>query len=121
MAIAFFNVLLGQYEIPKKIVTDQLGSYASGKASIPKLEGVKHVFVKSDARLNNRVENSHQPTRRREVALIGFKSQGQAQSFLSGFDVIRGHVRPKKHVLCAMEYRVRVREALLSWVAITMG
>jgi putative transposase len=27
---------------------------------------VKHVFVKAAARLNNRTENSHQPTRERE-------------------------------------------------------
>lgn len=36
------------------------------KAEIPELASVKHVFVKAAARLNNRAENSHQPTRERE-------------------------------------------------------
>jgi transposase-like protein len=32
---------------------------------------------------NNRAENSHQPTRRRERKMQGFKSVGSAQRFLS--------------------------------------
>ncbi len=74
-----FNVLLGQYDTSRTIVTDQLGAQESGIAIIPKLERIKHVFVKSAARLNNRVENSHQLTRRREAGVNGFKSQNQAQ------------------------------------------
>jgi putative transposase len=32
---------------------------------------------------NNRAENSHQPTRRRERKMLRFKSAGSAQKFLS--------------------------------------
>ena len=52
--------------MPRKIVTDQLRSYPAEKADIPELVNVKHVFVKATARLKNRAENSHQPTRERE-------------------------------------------------------
>jgi putative transposase len=38
--------------------------------------------------LNNRAENSHQPTRRRERQMKQFKSAGQAQRFLSTHDQI---------------------------------
>jgi putative transposase len=52
--------------VPRKIVADQLRGYPAAKAEIPELVNVKHVFVKAAARLNNRAENSHQPTRERE-------------------------------------------------------
>lgn len=52
--------------VPRKIVTDQLRSYRAAKADIAALHNVKHVFVKAAARVNNRAENSHQPTRQRE-------------------------------------------------------
>jgi putative transposase len=49
-----------------------LRSYPVAKAEIPELADVKHVFVKAAARLNNRTENSHQPTRERERRTRGF-------------------------------------------------
>jgi hypothetical protein len=52
--------------VRRKIVTDQLGSYPAAKAEIPELVGVKHMFVKAAAQLNNRAENSRQPTRERK-------------------------------------------------------
>ena len=100
-ATAFFNLLLAEYVVPDRIVTDQLASYSAAKVQMMALDDVKHVFVKSEARLNNIVENSHQPTRRREVAMLGFKSREQAQTFLSSFDPIRQHFRPKKHQMRA--------------------
>jgi putative transposase len=38
--------------------------------------------------LNNRAENSHQPTRRRELTMKRFKSAGQARRFLSSHDQV---------------------------------
>jgi putative transposase len=38
--------------------------------------------------LNNRAENSHQPTRRRERIMKRFKSAGQIQRFLSAHDQV---------------------------------
>jgi putative transposase len=62
----FKRVLASCPEAPRKIVTDHLRSYPAAKAEILELANVKHVFVKASARLNNRAENSHQPTRERE-------------------------------------------------------
>ncbi|CAG9236307.1 hypothetical protein BGLA2_700131 [Burkholderia gladioli] len=45
-------VLSACAEAPKKIVTDQLGSYRAAKADMPKLANVTHVFVKTAACLN---------------------------------------------------------------------
>lgn len=60
-------------EAPRKIVTDQMRSYPEAKAEIPAMAHVKHVFVKASARINNRAENSHQPTRERERRMRGFR------------------------------------------------
>jgi putative transposase len=62
----FFRKVLRSCPVPSKIVTDKLRSYPAAKAEVPELAGVKPVFVKALARMNNRAENSHQPMRRRE-------------------------------------------------------
>ena len=65
---------------PSVIVTDKLKSYG---AAIKELElEVEHRQHKG---LNNRAENSHQPTRQREGAMRGFKSAEQAQQLLAAF------------------------------------
>src|ERR1700692_1233814 len=79
----FFKRVLRLSPVPRKIVTDQLRSYPAAKAEIPELANVKHVFVKAAARLNNRAENSHQPTRERERRMRGFRDPKRTQKFLS--------------------------------------
>lgn len=56
------------------------------------MPGVEHRQHKG---LNNRAENSRQPTRRREWQVKRFKSPGQAQRFLSAHDQINNlfHLR----------------------------
>ena len=63
---------------PRVMITDKLGSYAAAKREI--MPGVEHRQHKG---LNNRAENSRQPTRRRERIMKRFKSVRQAQQFLS--------------------------------------
>ena len=70
----FFRKLLKECQyMPRVIITDQLKSYGAAKREI--LPGVEHRQHRS---LNNRAENSHQPTRPRERRLQGFKSPGPA-------------------------------------------
>src|SRR4051812_33522172 len=65
------------------MITDKLASYGAAKREVmPSVERRKHKG------LNDRAENSHQPTRRRERQMKGFKSAGQAQRFLSAHDQI---------------------------------
>ncbi|MEA3113131.1 MAG: putative transposase, partial [Caballeronia sp.] len=77
----FFKRVLHSNPVPRKIITDQLRSYPAAKAEIPELANVKHVFVKAAARLNNRAENSHQPTRERERRMRGFRDQNAHRNF----------------------------------------
>jgi putative transposase len=75
----FFRKLLKElYYVPRVIITDKLKSYGAAKREI--LPGVEH---RQHKRLNNRAENSHQPTRLHEKKMRKFKSAGHAQRFLS--------------------------------------
>ena len=66
-------------------------------------------------RLNNRAENSHQPTRERERRMCGFKSSRHAQRFLAGFGVIASFFRPGRHLLAAKNYREIMRRRFTQW------
>jgi len=65
--------------------------------------------------LNNRAENSHQPTRQRERTMRGFKSAGHAQRFLSAFGPISDHFRPRRNRLHAAEYRATMQGRFQVW------
>ena len=65
--------------------------------------------------LNNRAENSHRPTRRRERQMQRFKSSGQAQEFLSAHAFIHGHFHPLRHLMAATAYRSFRSEAFSAW------
>jgi putative transposase len=101
----FFTRVMRSCPTPRKIVIDQLRSYSAAKAGIPELASVKHVFVKAAARVNNRAENSHQPTRERERRMRGFRDPKRTQEFLSCFGPIRQHFALKRHLLRASLYR----------------
>ena len=62
---------------PDVLVTDKLRSYGAAKAE---RLSARH---EQGLRKNNRAENSHQPTRRRERKMQRFKSPGSAQHLLS--------------------------------------
>jgi len=65
------------------MITDKLASYGAAKREI--MPGVEH---RQHRGLNNRAENSHQPTRQRERIMEWFTSVGQAQRFLSAHDQV---------------------------------
>jgi putative transposase len=110
----FFRKLLKVLRyVPRVIVTDQLGSYAAAKKELP--PSVEH---RRDRWLNNRVENSHQPTRERERRMRRFKSSGHAQRFLSVFGVIASFFRPGRHLLRAANYREIMLRRFAQWTEI---
>ncbi|BBB96544.1 putative transposase [Bradyrhizobium elkanii] len=68
---------------PRVMITDKLRSYGAARAKMG-----FHVEHRQHQALNNRAENSHQPTRRRERITKRFKSSHQAQRFLSVHDQV---------------------------------
>jgi putative transposase len=111
----FFRKLLkGCQYIPRVIITDQLRSYGAAKREL--LPGVEH---RQHRYLNNRAENSHQPTRQRERRMQGFKSPGQAQRFLSAYGPIAQYFRPRRHRFSASAYRHEMRQRFHTWQELT--
>ena len=97
----FFRELLkGLRYVPRMLVTDKLAS--CGVAARELMASVEHRRSKY---LNNRVENSHQPTSTREWLMQRFASPGQAQRFLFAFSHIRQHFRPRRHLISAPQWR----------------
>ena len=111
----FFRKLLkGLTYVPRVIVTDKLKSYGAAKREI--LPGVEH---RQHRYLNNPAENSHQPTRQRELRMQRFKSPSQAQRFLAAYGPIAQHFRPRRHRFAAPAYRQEMRNRFQIWQAIT--
>ncbi|MPW23601.1 IS6 family transposase, partial [Paraburkholderia sp. CNPSo 3157] len=67
------------------------------------------------ARLNNRAENGHQPTRERERRMRGFRDAERTQVFLSSFGPIRQHFALKRHLLRASLYRKQLGQRFAAW------
>src|SRR5207302_9759210 len=97
----FLRQVLGSCEYePRVVITDKLASYVPAiRVVLPIAEHRRH------KRLNNRAENSHLPTRKRERVLQRFKSAEHAQRFLGPFSALSNHFRPRRHRLTASAYR----------------
>lgn len=104
----------GAGAVPRVVVTDKLASYGTAHREV--MPSVEHRAHKG---LNNRVENSHQPTRQRERAMKGFRSVGGAQRFLASFSRISPHFRPGRHLMFAPEYRTAMKDRFTIWNEIT--
>ena len=100
--------------MPRVIVTDRLRSYGAAHREV--MPCVEH---RQSKYLNNRAENSHQPTRQRERARKGFRSVGGAQRFLSAFSGILPHFRPRRHLMIAAGYRSEMTVRFAIWEQIT--
>tara|TARA_R110002020_G_scaffold343254_1_gene557564 strand:- start:2854 stop:3477 length:624 start_codon:yes stop_codon:yes gene_type:complete len=67
-----FPLMKKQGGVPKRIVTDKLGSYGAARRQI--MPAVEHRSYKG---WNNRAENSHLPLREREWVMQRFRSQAR--------------------------------------------
>jgi putative transposase len=100
---------------PRVIITDKLRSYGAARARM----GLR-VEHRQHKGLNNRAENSHQPTRRRERIMKRFKSVRQAQRFLSVHDQVANlfHIPYPESVPANFRHASRER-AFAVWGAIS--
>ncbi|MFM9701107.1 IS6 family transposase [Streptomyces europaeiscabiei] len=110
----FRRLLKNTGAVPRVIVTDQLRSYGGAHREV--MPSVEH---RQSKYLNNRAENSHQPTRQRERAMKGLRSVGGAQRFLSAFSGISPHFRPRRHLIPASDYRTEMTIRFAIWEQIT--
>ena len=99
---------------PDVLVTDKLRSYGAAKSAMGL--SARH---EQGLRMNNRAENSHQPTRRRERKMQRFKSAGSAQRFLSVHAAVQNAFNIQRHLTSRHTFRVLRDEALRTWRAAT--
>jgi putative transposase len=107
------KLLKKQGTAPRVMITDKLASYGAAKREI--MPGIEH---RQHQGLNNRAENSHQPTRRRERVMKRFKSAGQAQRFLSIHDQVGNLLRRPANTNAAAHRQSRA-EAIKIWAEVT--
>ena len=108
------KLLKRQCRAPRVMVTDKLPSYGAAKREV--MPGVEHRQHKG---LNNRAENSHQPTRRRERQMKRFKSPRQAQRFLSAHEQVNNLFHLRRDHVSASEYRAARARAFETWAEIS--
>ena len=108
------KLLKKQMQPPRVMITDKLANYGAAKREVmPSVEHRKHKG------LNNRAENSHQPTRRRERQMKRFKSAGQAQRFLSAHDGINNLFQFRHGQHTADQHRAARTRAFKLWAEIS--
>lgn len=108
------KLLKRQCRAPRVMITDKLASY--GVAKVELVPGVEHRRHKG---LNNRAENSHQPTRQRERGMKRFKSPRQAQRFLSAHAQVNNLFHLRRDHLTAAQHRAARTLAFQAWAEVS--
>jgi putative transposase len=112
-ALKLMRKLLKKYGfVPDRLITDDLRSYGAAARDL----GIEKHHERGRWK-NNRAENSHQPTRRRERKMQGFKSRGSAQRFLSTHSAIYNTFNVQRHLTSASTHRSFPAAAMDTWRA----
>lgn len=108
-AIRFLKKTLKRTGAPPRVmITDKLRSYK--KAHRVLLKSAEH---RSHKRLNNRIENAHQPTRKKERQMRGFKTPASAQRFISSLGAMLNLLKVGRYKHKAKDYREKLKNALI--------
>jgi transposase-like protein len=112
-ALKLIRKLLKKYGfVPDQMITDDLRSYGPAAREL----GIEKHHGRGRWR-NNRAENSHQPTRRRERKTQGFKSRGSAQGFPSTHAAVHNTFNVQRHLTSAQTHRGFRAAAMDTWRA----
>ena len=114
-AVRLMRKLLRKHSVaPRVMVTDKLRSYAAAKMKM----GLKFEHRQHKG-LNNRAENSHQPTRVREKVMRRFKSACLLQRFLSVHDQVANQFMHSRYNCDAKKKRELRNQAFVAWNEVT--
>ena len=114
-ALKLMRKLLKKYGfVPELPITNDLRSYGAAARKL----GIEKHYERGRWR-NNRAENSHQPTRRRERKMQGFKSRGSAQRFLSTHAAVYNTFNVQRHLTSARTHRAFRAAAMDTWHEVT--
>ncbi len=109
-ALRFLKKTMKRYGCPKFIVTDKLRSYRAAMKVIG-----NEARQETGRWLNNRAENSHQPFRRRELAMAKFRSAKSLQKFSSIHSSVHNHFNQERHLYNSEIFKINRSSALAEW------
>lgn len=109
-ALKFLRKPMRRHGRPETIVTDRLRSYGAALKDL----------VRGDDRemgrwLNNRAENSHQPFRRRERAMLSFRNMRCLQKFASIHASVHNHFNYERYLTSRPHFKQARTAALAQW------
>jgi transposase-like protein len=110
------KLLKKQGFVPTLLVTDKLRSYGAARRDLGL--SARH---EQGLRQNNRAENSHQPVRRRERKMQGFKSPGSAQRFLSIHAAVHNTFNLQRNLVSRRTLRLFRGNAAQAWQNATVA
>ena len=114
VALKFLKKLMKRYGRPLEVVTDRLPSYGAAMRTIGNV--ARHVCI--GRRVNNRAENSHQPFRRRERAMLRFRRMGTLQKFAAVHGSIHNHFDQQRHLISRQTYKTNRSATMAEWRAL---
>ena len=109
-ALTFLKRAMKRHGRPRAIVTDRLRSYRAAMIVIG--NAGSQVCGRW---LNNRAENSHQPFRRRDVAVAKFRDMKTLQKFAAVHASIHNHFNQERHLNSRDIYKQNRAAALAEW------
>jgi putative transposase len=112
-ALRFIKKVMKRYGRTGAIVTDGLRSYGAALKAIGAGDRQE-----TGRWLNNRVENTHLPFRRRERAMSRFRRIKTLHKFASVHGSIHNHFNQERHLVSLEVYKDRRSAALAEWRAV---
>ena len=109
-ALKFLRKTMKRYGNPQTIVTDKLRSYGAAMKVIGNAERQE-----TGRWLNNRSENSHQPFRRRERAMLRFRQMRSLQKFVAVHGSIHNHFNQERAYYSRDNFKLNRTAALAEW------
>ena len=106
----FLKKALKRHGSAEAIVTDGLRSYPAAMRDLGNLDRRE-----TGRWLNNRVENSHLPFRRRERAMLRFRQMKSLQKFASVHANVHNHFNLDRHLTDRQTYKTARSAALAEW------
>ena len=109
-ALKFLRKTMKSHGRPKVIVTDKLRSYGAAMKVIGNAD-TQH----TGRWLNNRAENSHQPFRRRERAMLRFRQIRSLQKFAAVHSLVHNHFNQERGLYGRDNFKLNRAAALAEW------
>ncbi len=109
-ALKFLRKAMKRYGRPKVIVMDKLRSYGAAMKVIGNADRQE-----TGRWLNNRAENSHQPFRRRERAMLRFRRMRSLQKFAAVHSSVHNHFNQERHLYSRDNFKLNRAAALAEW------